>query len=190
MSVHRIVRSTSPSAEVAVTQPVLQGVVLSSVDKIIKLEAQVGRDQWELAELYANELAKDGMTTRKLANLVGKSHVHVSYMAKAWSVNQVNKDLPFQEAYALAKAPVKPRAIASSAEQEPEEPVKLLNTGNLARAARRSAQDTSRPEKVTVYDDFEAQTTKRLYSYIEYTAPYEARREWAAMLQDAMQNGW
>jgi hypothetical protein len=114
-------RITPSGTEIVLPEPIVEGVVVSpGITRIIKLEASTSEDQWELARLYAEELEKPGMTTRKLGNLVSKSHTHVRFMAKAWEDSGVNlvDSLPaFHEAYQLAKVP-ETSAIAPPGKQK------------------------------------------------------------------------
>ena len=97
------------SAEIAGAPTILKGEVVSpGIMKIIRLEESTSENQWELARLYARELAKPGMTTRELGNLVSKSHTYVRLMAKTWTekgAGLADSLPPFSEMYALAKAP-------------------------------------------------------------------------------------
>jgi hypothetical protein len=68
------VRRRSPSAEVVLAEPIVEGEVLSpGITRIIKLEASTSEDQWELARLYAEEC--ENKSLRKVARLVRQPHL-------------------------------------------------------------------------------------------------------------------
>lgn len=84
---------------------------MSRVEEIIRLESEIETSreasQWDVARLIWEEL-ETGKTQRVLAEEIGKTQQHVSYMAKAHKISLDNPgcmERPFSSTYNEAKRP-------------------------------------------------------------------------------------
>jgi hypothetical protein len=92
--------------EIAIDDALFGVVRTPRVQRIISVEKAAERYdeladgcRWEAARLISEELA-DGKSQVRLAEEIGKSQAHVSYMAKTWRYNLGYSDRPsFNEAY-------------------------------------------------------------------------------------------